>query len=317
MVGFVGRRVAGPAVGLIAAAIIAVYPFMWINDGMLMSESLVVLIAALVLWTAYSFVSEPTTRHAALFGLACGAGALTRTEMALLFPLLLVPLAFLLRNLARRERFRLAVVGCAVGAAMLAPWVLYNLTRFDEPTFTSSSFGSSLSAASCDQTYYGTLIGYYVRCYNEPYREGVDESERDLVLRNDALDYIESHKSRLPLVVAARVGRLWGVFKPGQTTAFDWSIEGRGRVPTWISLFFYYALIPFAVFGLVRMRRQKITILPVVVPIVIASIAAAATFGITRYRAPAEVGLVLAAAVGISAAWTWLRERRRPSKARV
>ena len=44
---------------------------------------------------------------------------LTRTEMALLFPLLLVPLALLARSLARRERFKLAVVGCVVGAALI------------------------------------------------------------------------------------------------------------------------------------------------------------------------------------------------------
>ena len=115
----------------------------------------------------------------------------------------------------------------------------------------------------------------------------------------------------MPLVVAARVGRIWGVFKPGQTTAFDWWIEGRGRVPSWISLLDYYAMVPFAIGGLVVMRRRRITILPVVIPIVIATFAAATTFGITRYRAPAEVGIVLAAALGGHAAWVALRRRRR------
>ena len=44
---------------------------------------------------------------------------------------------------------------------------------------------------------------------------------------------------------------------------------------------------------------------------VIATFAAATTFGITRYRAPAEVGIVLAAAIGIATAWTWLQSRAR------
>ena len=52
-------------------------------------------------------------------------------------------------------------------------------------------------------------------------------------------------------MVAARVGRLWGIFKPGQTTALDWWIEGRGRAPSWIGLFAYYLLVPFAVAGVV------------------------------------------------------------------
>ena len=61
--------------------------------------------------------------------------------------------------------------------------------------------------------------------------------------RKQAIQYTKDHLRRFPLVVAARVGRLWGLFKPGQTTAFDWWIEGRGRVPTWIGLFAYYALL--------------------------------------------------------------------------
>jgi 4-amino-4-deoxy-L-arabinose transferase-like glycosyltransferase len=316
VVGFVGRRLAGNAAGVIAATIVAVYPFFWINDGMVMSESLVVLVAAVVLATAYSFVRSPNTRNAVWFGLACGAGALTRTEMALLFPLLLVPLALLARTLARRDRFKLAVVGCVVGAALVAPWVAFNLARFDKPVFLSTGIGNTLAYGSCDETFYGNLIGYYAVCFTGPYPKG-DESVRDAAPRKYALDYIENHKSRVPLVVAARVGRLWGLFKPGQTTAFDWWIEGRGRVPSWISLFFYYAMIPFAAVGLVRMWRRKITILPIIVPMVIATFAAATTFGITRYRAPAEVGIVLAAAIGIATAWAWLRDKRISSEART
>jgi hypothetical protein len=112
-------------------------------------------------------------------------------------------------------------------------------------------------------------------------------------------------------VVAARVGRLWGVFKPGQTTAFDWWIEGRGRVPTWIGLFFYYALLPFAVVGLVKLRRRRVPILPLLAIVIIATFAAAITFGVTRYRAPAEVAIVVAASVGIDAAWRRFRSRTR------
>jgi hypothetical protein len=128
------------------------------------------------------------------------------------------------------------------------------------------------------------------------------ESQRDVVPRKQAVAYIKSHKRRLPLVVAARVGRLWGLFKPGQTTALDWWLEGRGRAPSWIGLFAYYALLPFAIGGLVVMRRRKVPILPLLAIAAIATFAAALTFGVTRYRAPAEVALVLAAAMGIVAA---------------
>jgi hypothetical protein len=74
-------------------------------------------------------------------------------------------------------------------------------------------------------------------------------------------------------------------------------------------LFVYYILVPFAVVGLVAMRRRRTPIWPVLALFVIATFAAATTFGVTRYRAPAEVGLVLAAAIGISAAVAWVRGR--------
>jgi hypothetical protein len=160
--------------------------------------------------------------------------------------------------------------------------------------------------------WYGKLIGYYANCFQGPWpAPNLDESQRDLVPRKQAVQYTKDHISRLPLVMAARVGRLWGVFKPGQTTALDWWIEGRGRAPSWIGLFAYYALWPFAIFGLVVLRRRKIPILPLVAVALIATFAAAITFGVTRYRAPAEVALVVAAAVGAGAAWTKWRARRQ------
>jgi hypothetical protein len=210
----------------------------------------------------------------------------------------------LVRDANWRRRARLAVVACAAGAVALGPWVVFNLTRFEETTTMTSGTGSALSAANCDEVYYGKLIGYYANCFQGPWPKGdLDESQRDLVPRKQAVEYMKDHIARLPLVVAARVGRLWGLFKPGQTTAFDWWIEGRGRAPSWIGLFSYYALLPFAVVGLAVMRRRKVPILPLVAIAVTATFAAAITFGVTRYRAPAEVALVLAAAVGIEAAW--------------
>jgi 4-amino-4-deoxy-L-arabinose transferase-like glycosyltransferase len=312
VVGLVGRRIAGNTAGLVAAGIVAVYPFMWINDGMLMSESLVVFMAALVLAAAYSFVANPKTRQAVLLGLACGGAALTRQEQLLLLPLLIVPLAFLVRGKSWKRRIGLAATACAVAVAAIAPWVAYNMSRFEEPVFLSTGIGHTLQQTACDQVFYGSLIGYYWQCYTTPRSaDRLDEAQRDKFPRDYALDYIDAHLDRLPVVVAARVGRMWEVFKPGQTTYKDWWIEGRGRAPSWIALFFYYAMLPFVVVGIVDMLRRKISIVPVVAPAVIATIAAATTFGLPRYRAPAEVGLVLTAAIGIA----WIVERvRKPTE---
>jgi 4-amino-4-deoxy-L-arabinose transferase-like glycosyltransferase len=311
VVGILAYRLAGTVAGIVGAAIVALYPQLWINDGMVMSESLVVLMAALVLLAAYSFAARPSMRNAIVLGITCGAATLTRTELSLLFPLLVLPLALMVRDETWPRRIKLVVAAGIAGAVLIVPWVTFNMTRFDEPTLLSTGTGSALSAASCDAVYYGSKIGYWDYCFKGPWPPAnADESVRDTAPRDAATEYITDHLDRLPIVALARVGRIWGVFKPGQTTTFEWSQEARGRAASWAALVVYYALVPFAIVGLVAMRKRRIPIWPVVSLFVIATFAAATTFGVTRYRAPAEIGLVLAAAIGIAATVEWLRRRR-------
>jgi 4-amino-4-deoxy-L-arabinose transferase-like glycosyltransferase len=313
VVALLARRLGGNAAGLIAAGVAALYPELWINDGMLLSETMAIFMTAVALTAAYAFWRNPRLRTAVLLGVACGAAALSRTELIALFPLVVLPLALLVRGADWGRRIRLVAVAGLAGLLVLGPWVVFNLTRFEETTTMTTGTGSALSAASCDEVWYGKLIGYYANCFQGPWpNPNLDESQRDLAPRKQAIRYTEDHIDRLPLVVASRVGRLWGVFRPGQTTMLDWWIEGRGRAPSWIGLFSYYALWPFAIYGLVVLRRRRIPILPLIAVAVIATFAAAITFGVTRYRAPAEVALVLAAAVGAGTWWTrWRASRTR------
>jgi 4-amino-4-deoxy-L-arabinose transferase-like glycosyltransferase len=60
LVGYLGRRLGGDRVGLLAAVIAAVYPNLWINDGLILSESLVTATMALVLIAIYRWRDSPT-----------------------------------------------------------------------------------------------------------------------------------------------------------------------------------------------------------------------------------------------------------------
>ncbi|MBA3303249.1 MAG: hypothetical protein H0U26_05175, partial [Acidimicrobiia bacterium] len=51
--GLVGRVVAGRRCGVVAAAVAAIYPNVWVHDGMLLSETMALFTASLVLLTAY------------------------------------------------------------------------------------------------------------------------------------------------------------------------------------------------------------------------------------------------------------------------
>ena len=71
------------------------------------------------------------------------------------------------------------------------------------------------------------------------------------------------HKSRVPVVVAARVGRIWDVYRPFQNVELnDRSANGAVHVASWAVLIGYWLVLPFAIGGLVVLRRRRIPIFP-------------------------------------------------------
>lgn len=315
VLGLVGRDLLGWRAGLIAAAIGALYPNLWINDFLLQVESLAALLVALTIWAAYRYHRVPTTGRIVLLGVLIALTALTRAEALLLYAFVALPLILGARPTWRERAGHVAVAGAAA-IVLVGPWVAWNLSRFDSTTTLSTAPGPVLDTASCDATYYGDQLGYYASCFTlEDYAadEGLtvdeaaeqlaafDESERAAVAGERANAYIRDHLARLPVVMAARVGRLWELYRPGQNVQFNWQLEARGERTSQAALAAYYLLLPFAVGGVVALRRRGLPISPLVGMAVTITLTAAWTFGTTRYRIPADVALVVAAAVGAEA----------------
>ncbi len=315
VLGLVGRELAGWRAGLIAASIGALYPNLWINDFLLQVESLAVLLVALTILAAYRYWKDPRRWVVAVLGVLIALTALTRAEALLLYGLVALPLVL---GAVKPWRERLVQLGVAALAALVlvGPWVAWNLSRFDDPTTLSTAPGPVLSTASCDATYYGDQLGFYASCFDlEVYaeEEGItvdeaearlremDESERATVAGDQAQTYIRDHLGRLPVVMVARVARMWDVYRPGQNVRFNWQLEARGEATSWVALAAYYALLPLGILGLVVLRRRRLPISPLLGMALMITVTAAWTFGTTRYRVPADVALVVAAAVGADA----------------
>ena len=303
VIGLLARRLAGPRAGLLAAGLAAVYPMLWINDGMLQAESLYALLIAVMLLLAHRFWDEPTPgRMVALAAVTAGA-ALTRTEGAFFFLVLVAVLALRLPGRDWSERLRLLGVGALVGGLVLAPWVAYNLARFERPVYLTNSAGSVMSDASCASTYYGEYIGYHANCIGtDPPLEldDADESVREAELLEEADDYFYDHLDRLPLVAVARVARVFDVFKPGQNVFLNWWLEGRGKAASTAGLWAYYALIPLGVYGGILLhRRGQHAVADARAPSWWWPSRPPITFGLTRYRVPVDVALVVLAGVGV------------------
>jgi hypothetical protein len=230
VIGLATRRIAGDGAGLFAAAFAALYPGLWMFERELLSETLLVLGVAVAILCTYSFIARPSLARAVVLGAVCGILALVRAEQALLLLVLLTPVVLLRSGTpARRRAFWLVA---AIGAAMLviSPWTIYNATRFDHPVVLADNLGVAMVQGNCDLVFSGKLIGYYDnKCMAEARKHvdvvGVDQSTSDLRLRRYAISDIRAHLGRLPVVVAARLGRAWGFYRPFQTARLEarWS----------------------------------------------------------------------------------------------
>lgn len=297
VVGLLGRRVGGERAGLVAAGIAALYPMLVATDGSLRSESLYALAIALCLLTAHRAWERPTAGRAALLGAAIAAAALTRGEGLLLLGLLVVPVAW---RAAAGARLRTGAVACVACLVVLAPWLARCWIVFDRPVVISTNVGGLLAGANCDKTYHGYWLGQWVfDCIPPP----VDRNEalEAAHLRRVGIDYARDHTGRLPVVVAARVGRTWELFRPRQQANIERFFEGRDLRIEQAGVIAYYLLAALAIVGalLVRRRREPLYVLlsaPILVTIV-----SVIAYGFTRFRVAAEIPIVVLAAVALVA----------------
>jgi hypothetical protein len=315
LVGLLAGRLGGPRAAVIAGVLAATYPMLWINDGQLMSESLYIPLVAGLLLAAYQLYERPTVGRALALGALVSLAALTRGEAVLFFPLLVVPLVLGFRRLPLLRRAALCGVAGVAGALVLAPWFLFNLSRFEVTSTMSSSPGSVMLSSACDRAYSGDLVGYYsFECLVVPVSEldpvpaDADKSVDDAALRATAQRYVSDNLGELPRVAAFRVGRIWELYRPLQNVNLNDISESRGRFASEAGLVMYVVLMPLAVAGVWVLHRRDLPVTPFLGLAVTASVVAALTFGVTRYRVPVDVGLVVLAALAIDAAWRrWSR----------
>jgi 4-amino-4-deoxy-L-arabinose transferase-like glycosyltransferase len=301
VVGLAGLRLAGPRVGLLAAGIVAVYPNFWINDSLVMSESLALLIVAAALVVALDFDRAPSAGRAVALGVLVGLGALTRSEIAL-FAVGFASIAWWrAAGHARRALFPVLVVAASV--LTIAPWAMYNLARFTEPVLLSTNDGTTLLGANCDRTYYDDLGGWDIRCLDPGGDDGTDASVRSRERRAVAVDYARDHVGRWPIVVAARLGRVVDVYGLRSLVALDRG-EEKAAWAVWVGIVMWWLLAAAAVVGWVVLRRRKVAARWwLVVPLASVLITTILFYGAHRIRAPAEPVIVLLAAVGLLAVW--------------
>ncbi len=313
MVGLVGREVAGPRVGLVAAGIAAVYADLVLVDGSLQSESMAVLVVTGFTYAALRYKHHPTVRAAAGLGALVAWAGLTRPEQFLLGLVVVVPVVLRATTNRRDGIVRVAAAG-AMCIAIALPWLALNLVRFHHPVLLSSNFDYTLATTNCPDTWYGSRIGFWsadcnVRALDAAgmtFADG-DQSDRGAVWRRAGLRYLGDHPGRLPVVMAARVVRSFNLWNPPGQARLDSEVEGREYGLAVVAIGSFYVVTALAIIGTIHLRRRRHSLVELGGPIVTVLLMAVLFMANARYRAPAEGVVCVLAAVAVVA----IREARR------
>jgi hypothetical protein len=167
----------------------------------------------------------------------------------------------------------------------------------------STNDGLTLCGANSPGAYHGVGTGLWDPSACERSDPVVEQEDAGAVsnrLRRQGLEYVSDHLDRVPAVAVTRVARVWSLYAPGYMAEYN-AGEGREEWASWLGFVSFWVMVPFAVGGGVVLRRRRVTLTPLVAQFVMVSVTALAVYGLVRFRVPAEVALVVLAAVGVDA----------------
>ncbi len=319
-IAMVGREVGGGRVGIVTAALAAVYVPRVFADGTGFAEVVYIPLIAFMLLFACRSLRRPSIGNAVAFGVFGGLATMTRGEGALV--LVCVGLLVVLGSRsARMQSLRVVGVSLVTAAVIAAPWTVYNLTRFEHPVLLATNDGATIAGANCDPAYHGRLLGLWVfgcvavrAAGGTPHGHAVDESQQDRQLRAAGVKYARKHAGRVPVVVAARVGRTFNLYRPVQTIELDVDVGKGWRARVDLAAYELFMLGAVAG-GWVQWRRDRKLLLPFVGATIAVLLVVAVFYGNFRFRGPVDISFVVLSAVALDALWNLLvSSRRRPGR---
>ena len=310
LLGRIARRLGGDRVGVIATAIAAFSPILWISDGLVMSESVGMLAVTTVMWFALDAAESSARRSTVVLGLVLGLATLARSELVLLIPAVVLWLAvsrwrgdrYVNGKVNRRAVARGVLPALAAAVLVVAPWVGFNLARFERPVFLTTNEAGVLLGANCDDSYSPIgdgAGGWELLCVlDDPqYHYGEEPSVRAARQRSLAAEYVRHHLAKVPRVLAARVLRTLDVYGLHDLVKGD-AREGRTRWVVWAAIGTFWLTASAALLGVRRPRRRDRWL--VLLPIALVLTTTVIFYGGHRIRSSAEPSLVLLAAFGLA-----------------
>ncbi len=311
LMGLLGNRVAGPLVGIAAAAIVAFNPVWILPVGALMSESIFLVLIPLLLLQALRCLEKPTIGRYVVLGVVVACAVLTRPDAIDFVVFLGVPLLILI-PVPWQNRGLLGVALLAGLLLLLGPWLIRNEVQIGGAVLSDQE-GLTLAGSYCAYTFnsadpsYGSFNGLcpldgaeYVVHYKKPPNGASQWTELalDRQLTHDSEQFAIHHLSALPRVIVAREAATWGLGNHSYQLALA-NAEGRNETYEQAGWIVYWVMAPFVVIGGVVLARRSWRPLAILVaPLGVVAVNAAIVYGSTRLRIAAEPSLAVLAATG-------------------
>ena len=305
-----GRRLAGDRVGLVAAAIWALWPNLVLHSAVVLTETLFLFLLVLLLIVLLGDQASarlPGRARLITVGVLFGLTLLVRPVSAVIAPVFLV---LWWGAGAKAALWRLALVGVAT-LAVLVPWSIRSTLAMDEPVAMSLNFGDNLCLGH-NPGATGGLGDLGAHCYTaEGLQRPESETRRQSENIDRAVDYIVDNPGETLGRTPSKLRITLQNDHDGLQVAEDFgeapllSDDNRDLVKALANGFYYLVGVAAIAGGVVLLRRPDPARrgLFLVVSGVAQLISPLATFGDARFKMPIYPTLAICAAVALVALW--------------
>ena len=325
LTGALARRLFGDAVGLVAAALAALNPFLTFISGYLLTENLYL---AFVL---AAFCVTPTPRDVAvarwgrggLVGVLVGLATLTRPSGLPMFEWIVIAVLALAAAPWRTRLVHTAVVAAAF-AVTIAPWYARNHAAVGGWTLTTHGGitfyqGNNHKVADVPSWRGGVAPLEALPRYDELAR--MPEVDRDRLAWRLGREFLRYQWREIPGLVGWKLVRFWRLKSDmglsGIRSGWWWSKDSMiGRLAADVDVGFAYAIVvmPLFVAGVWSTRRRWRELAFPYGVIVVHTAIAVVFFGSLRGRLPVEPVICIFAAGALAALTRRLVRLRAPSR---
>jgi len=326
------RDLFGSRIALIAGLAASVYPFLFIYDGWLYSESLYIFLLFAFCYALYRLQRTPSRSLMLISGILLGLVSLTRPNGLIILGLFIAWAMVL--GIAKVQTWRIllqsVVLITLVTLVIILPWTIRNYVVTHALVPIATGDGKVLIGAynnkidnpnSQDRQYYQQYLGTWLKPEEVAPQlvkqfpancSGACEVARDNVYKAAALQWIGSHLNKLPHVFVLHAAYLWQTTSSEADFPFN-RFPDRIYSKLTIVLMELYTPLLFllAAIGLIVTLRRWRELLFIYSMIALTFAQSVALYGFARFRAPIEPMLLVLAAGAVWWLATLFMKRRK------